>query len=1582
MAVFSSPELLAKEHYVDAGRNTNQPADNYVETGAPDKPWKTLAKAAASLEPGDVCVIRSGDYRETLKPARSGAAGQPIVYKAAPGATVRINGCDGVPENQKWDKDPNNSKIWVTSLTLPLLDGDQVFEGQSMLIEARWPNVGETVGTDRWLLEAALATAPKGTDVSSTRFTLPVSGYDQRSTTGGAQILNPTGARIWVTPYPHQGWCNYTAKVTGYHGGSKVVTCDLSQAIPAAWEKCKASGGDNRYYLSGLLGFLDSQKEYFYDRTSRKLYVYRASETAPSSGSLQYKVRPVGIDLRGRSHIRLEGLNLFGCGVLSDAASSQIVMDRLSARYVSHWASAVCNGGQPAEVPPTGIQLLGTDMELRNSLVEASFGNGVDVQGRGNTVINNRIVDCNYLGLYYTSVAVSGTRHVISYNTVLRSGRTLLGGKFQSVKVMHNEMAHANMVSADGACIYLGWTDGGNSEIAYNYLHDNGGEARNGTGFYLDSNSYNFLFHHNLTEGVHLGSDASHIVVAQNTIFGRGIQRVGIGNTARYGWIGTVLFQNICVPGINYVGITQPVLQPAYEVYNHQANLHGDPLYHQKEDPVSGVRYGMLQSNSPAINVGRLKLEGLHDNVTDNRPDLGAYELGKTPWAYGQDLSANRVRVFEESKIPLTNRLTNGGFEEELTAGWTLNGTVRPSGWFWNDPRFRTGGYFSAEAQPGAGLTQTLTNLRPNTSYVLSVWTRINGTGTARLSVVSGGFPEKTLSRTGNNSATWFLNELPFQTGANSTTAAVSLRNPGNTVVYWDHAGVHWDLSSEAAACPPENSQDLVRNRGFEYGTYTWQAIGGEISQTQVDRKEGASSLLVTGRSQTWHGPWVGVPLVRNQRYGFSAWLKLPPGSAPATFNLGLNINLQNGALRQPVVASAVVSNTAWTELRGEFVFSEASPIRDSHLFFTSNSMTDFLLDQVSMVPLNQAGQPQEPAFTWSRPAPVVYGTALGAGQCNASTAVEGTWSYQPPVGTVLAAGTHTLRATFTPTETTRYKSVSANTTLEVSKRPLTVGVRNSSRVYGVENPAFVPVFSGFAAGESQSALSGTLRLDCSAGKTSAPGTYAITPSGLSSANYAITFQPGTLTVSKASQTMAFSLPATRTIPEGQLQLNATVSSGLLVRYLSSNPAIARVDGDRLVPVAAGTVRITAEQAGDANHLAVSVFRDLQVLAGRKLEQTLTFAPLPILLQGAAPLTLSAQASSGLPVTFKSSNPQVATVKDAALTVVGPGSAEITAEQAGNPVYAGVTARQMLTVVPLPERVINGGFESGTDPWYAFASKAAVVKSGRSGTNALEVTQRSMDWGSCGQQFSVQAGRDYRVRVWVKMSGAAAVPGYVLITLYFPDGRAAAYFQVAPARLQPNQWQKLEEVLSIPETLAVSRAQISLVTPGSKASFVADDFSVYDLSLTAVPALTNAGFEVPRVAAGFLVRPANAEWTFQGEAGVCAPPVAGNASQMAFVRGNGAVLQELKGLGVGQSYQIVVDAFLSRLPAGMRPEIEVRVGGQFIGNILPSSVVDTFLVPVFKATASKQVLELRTKNLQGSDTLFLDAAEVVLVPAQ
>jgi hypothetical protein len=49
--------------------------------------------------------------------------------------------------------------------------------------------------------------------------------------------------------------------------------------------------------------------------------------------------------------------------------------------------------------------------------------------------------------------------------------------------------------------------------------------------------------------------------------------------------------------------------------------------------------------------------------------------------------------------------------------------------------------------------------------------------------------------------------------------------------------------------------------------------------------------------------------------------------------------------------------------------------------------------------------------------------------------------------------------------------------------------------------------------GEGPSALGGTLWFSTTATTSSPPGSYAILPGGLTSANYAITFVPGTLTV-------------------------------------------------------------------------------------------------------------------------------------------------------------------------------------------------------------------------------------------------------------------------------------------------------------------------------------------------------------------------------------------------------------------------------------------------------------------------------------
>ena len=61
------------------------------------------------------------------------------------------------------------------------------------------------------------------------------------------------------------------------------------------------------------------------------------------------------------------------------------------------------------------------------------------------------------------------------------------------------------------------------------------------------------------------------------------------------------------------------------------------------------------------------------------------------------------------------------------------------------------------------------------------------------------------------------------------------------------------------------------------------------------------------------------------------------------------------------------------------------------------------------------------PVITWPKPAPITYGTALGAAQLNATAPIPGKFAYIPGAGAVLAAGTHTPSVTFTPADTTNY---------------------------------------------------------------------------------------------------------------------------------------------------------------------------------------------------------------------------------------------------------------------------------------------------------------------------------------------------------------------------------------------------------------------------------------------------------------------------------------------------------------------------------------------------------------------------------
>jgi ligand-binding sensor domain-containing protein len=75
------------------------------------------------------------------------------------------------------------------------------------------------------------------------------------------------------------------------------------------------------------------------------------------------------------------------------------------------------------------------------------------------------------------------------------------------------------------------------------------------------------------------------------------------------------------------------------------------------------------------------------------------------------------------------------------------------------------------------------------------------------------------------------------------------------------------------------------------------------------------------------------------------------------------------------------------------------------------------------------------PTLIWSKPADIVYGTALSSFQLNSTASVDGVFAYTPAGGTIMNAGSNqNLSVTFTPTDGANYNSVTKQVAINVSK--------------------------------------------------------------------------------------------------------------------------------------------------------------------------------------------------------------------------------------------------------------------------------------------------------------------------------------------------------------------------------------------------------------------------------------------------------------------------------------------------------------------------------------------------------------------
>ena len=131
--------------------------------------------------------------------------------------------------------------------------------------------------------------------------------------------------------------------------------------------------------------------------------------------------------------------------------------------------------------------------------------------------------------------------------------------------------------------------------------------------------------------------------------------------------------------------------------------------------------------------------------------------------------------------------------------------------------------------------------------------------------------------------------------------------------------------------------------------------------------------------------------------------------------------------------------------------------------------------------------------------------------------------------GTVATAGVAGSPYTITPSAATggtfnpsNYAIAYAPGTLTVNPAPLTVTANNASKTYDglAYSGGNGAGYSGFVNGETSSVLGGTLGYTGNSQGATNAGSYSIIPGGLTSGNYAITFDAGALTVNPASLTI------------------------------------------------------------------------------------------------------------------------------------------------------------------------------------------------------------------------------------------------------------------------------------------------------------------------------------------------------------------------------------------------------------------------------------------------------------------------------
>ncbi|MEL7160200.1 MAG: right-handed parallel beta-helix repeat-containing protein [Bacteroidota bacterium] len=622
--ILASTLLSATEYHVaKTGSNDND--------GSQATPFLTIGKAAGLVQPGDVVVIHEGTYEEMIRPATSGTAENPIVFRSFAEDVVIVTAMQAL---NGFTQDAGD--LHKVTIDWDLGQENFVMNGSTAMDLARWPN--NTDG-DPFTLNSLRndGGSASGVDVDAFLSDAEIPDVDWEG-----------GSIFFYGDRPGSGWLAWKAFIKSSSRARVNFDVQKNQDWILNFHP-PADKGD--YYLEGVKGALDYENEWWFDDANRTLYVQLPNGAAPADGQIQMRRRNLAVDLNNRSYVHLENFAVFGGKIEIEGTGNRLF--GMSSFYGSYTRGIT----REFHVNSRAVYVKWNAVDTRIEQCEIGFGSGSGIwdSGSGTVIENNYLHDFDFLAAYDGPLMVRGQRDArVLKNTIRRGGRDGIQIISNGSRVAYNDVAQSNLIADDCGLLYtIGM--GRNMEIDHNWFHDaeGRGSLKKATGVYLDNDPGQFKVHHNViynTEwtSIQMNWSATDIEIYNNTLWDGQDGAFGAWHKEGTAFSNVKIYNNL----------------QNNNVQEEQADKQNNRVFPEGATPFvnEDELNFMLKEGSGAIDFGR-DIPGFTDGFVGAAPDAGAYEFGGERWLAGVDWDINRgpaTRCYDLpgeqcSKFPVSN---------------------------------------------------------------------------------------------------------------------------------------------------------------------------------------------------------------------------------------------------------------------------------------------------------------------------------------------------------------------------------------------------------------------------------------------------------------------------------------------------------------------------------------------------------------------------------------------------------------------------------------------------------------------------------------------------------------------------------------------------------------------------------------------------------------------------------------------------------------------------------------------------------------------------------------------------------------